>query len=212
MAGIFDSVGLTYEKAYRQLPEQLAALDWLLPRLPDRARVLDIGSGTGRPTAEQLANAGCQVTGIDVSATMVELARRQVPAARFELADVRTFPGLNGEWDAICAFFPLLSMPRSELDATLVAIANGLAPGGYFLFATVPGDWEDAEMVWMGHQFTATSYPAETYLERLLTCGLEIAHHHLSIFRPDFPGMDDETQLFVYTRKPAALGAASGAG
>lgn len=42
-------------------------------------------------------------------------------------------------------------------------------------------------MVWMGHQFRATSYPAETYLERLRTCGLEIARHRVSTFRPGPP-------------------------
>jgi hypothetical protein len=57
----------------------------------------------------------------------------------------------------------------------------------------------------MGHQVKATSYPAETFLERLRACRLEIIHHRLSTFRPEFPGMDDETHLFVYAHKPVAF-------
>ncbi|WP_328297358.1 class I SAM-dependent methyltransferase [Streptomyces sp. NBC_00435] len=52
--------------------------------------MLDIGSGTGRPVSHTLVEAGCEVTGIDGSSTMVELARQQVPGARFELQDVRS--------------------------------------------------------------------------------------------------------------------------
>ncbi|UPZ26405.1 methyltransferase domain-containing protein [Streptomyces sp. LRE541] len=205
VAGLFDTIGLRYEEAYQHLPEQLASLEWLLARLPASARVLDIGSGTGRPTAELLANAGHRVTGIDVSATMADLAAQQVPSAHFALADVRTFEDLATGWDAICAYFPLLSMPRPELDATLAAITEGLAPGGYFIFATVPCDWDDDTMVWMGHQVKATSYPADVYVEKLRGCGLEIAHHAVTTFQPRFPGMDAETHLFVYARKPLGI-------
>ncbi|NWJ69683.1 methyltransferase domain-containing protein, partial [Pseudonocardia sp. ICBG1122] len=73
-SNIFDSLGISYEHAYGHLPEQLAALEWLTARLPEGARVLDIGSGTGKPAAAHLVKAGCTVTGIDTSATMIELS------------------------------------------------------------------------------------------------------------------------------------------
>ncbi|HWR48347.1 MAG TPA: methyltransferase domain-containing protein [Pseudonocardiaceae bacterium] len=198
----FDALGLTYEKTYAHMPERLAAISWLAARLPAGAKVLDVGSGTGRPTADLLASAGYQVTGIDVSATMIELARAQVPAARFEQTDVRLLPDRQGGWDAVCAFFSLLQMPREELDTTLARIAGWLALGGYFIFATVPFDAEETVVDWMGHSVKTSSYPAETYLERLRGAGLEIAHHHLSTFQPDYPGADVEEHLFVYARKP----------
>lgn len=198
----FDILGKTYEDTYAQLPEQLAAVEWLLARLPERARVMDIGSGTGRPTAELIAAAGHAVTGYDVSRTMVELARAQVPSARFELADVRTLPDAPGRWDAVTAFFPLLQMPRVDLDATLARIAHWLAPGGLLLFATVPFDAEDEEIQWMGQTIRCTSYPAETYLRLLREAGLDIVHEQTSVFHPDFPGMGAEEHLFVYARKP----------
>ncbi|MFE2247038.1 methyltransferase domain-containing protein [Streptomyces lavendulae] len=198
----FDVLGKVYEETYAHLPEQLAAIDWLLARLPERARVMDIGSGTGRPTADLIAAAGHQVTGYDVSATMVDLARTQVPAARFERADVRALPGTPGQWDAVTAFFPLLQMPRTDLDATLARIADWLAPGGLFVFATVPFDAEDEEIQWMGQTVRCTSYPVETYGRLLRAAGLEIEHERVSVFHPDFPGMGAEEHLFVHARKP----------
>ncbi|MFJ9843518.1 class I SAM-dependent methyltransferase [Kitasatospora sp. NPDC101155] len=198
----FDALGKTYEDTYAHLPEQLAAIDWLLARLPEGARVLDIGSGTGRPTAERIATAGHRVTGWDVSQTMVDLARTQVPGARFELADVRAMPEAPGSWEAITAFFPLLQMPRTDLDATLAKVARWLAPGGLFAFATVPFDAEDEELQWMGHTIRCTSYPAQTYRKLLEGAGLVVVHEQLSVFQPDFPGMGEEEHLFIRAVKP----------
>ncbi|MEU8975305.1 methyltransferase domain-containing protein [Streptomyces monashensis] len=198
----FDVLGKTYEDTYAHLPEQLAAIDWLLARLPQKARVMDIGSGTGRPTADRIASQGHSVTGYDVSQVMVDLARMQVPAARFELADVRTLADAPGRWDAITAFFPLLQMPRADLDVILTRIANWLAPGGMFVFATVPFDAEDEEIQWMGQTVRCTSYPAHTYGQLLRKAGLVVVHEQLSVFHPDFPGMGPEEHLFLYAVKP----------
>ncbi|WP_171164261.1 methyltransferase domain-containing protein [Streptomyces sp. I05A-00742] len=201
-ARLFDALGKTYEDTYSGNPAQLAAIDWLLARLPERARVMDIGSGTGRPTAALITAAGHDVTGYDVSKTMTELARAQVPRARFEQADVRTLPETPGQWDAITAFFPLLQMPRADLDATLARIARWLAPGGLLAFATVPSDIEDQEIRWMGRTLRCTSYPAETYGRLLREAGLDVVHEHLDTFHPDFPGAPPEEHLFIHARKP----------
>lgn len=202
----FDALGLAYERAYGHQPERRAALDWLLAHLPAGARVLDIGSGTGRPTAEVLAGAGHAVTGIDVSATMVELARRQVPGARFEQVDVRDFAVEDGSWDAVCAFFSLLQMPRPELDATLRRIAGWLAPGGCFVLAAVPADIEELDILFLGQPLRVTSYPAERYVELLRDAGLEVVHARTSRFRPEVSGASEaaseEEELFCYARRP----------
>ena len=201
-AQLFDTLGIQYEHAYGQLPERLAAIDWLVARLPPRARVLDIGSGTGRPAADLLTRAGHAVTGIDVSATMTDIARRQVPGARFEQVDVRDFITADASWDAVCAFFSLLQMPRRDLDATLRRIASWLVPGGWFVLGTVPADVEELELRWMDQPLRATSYSSERYLELLHAAGLEIVHAQTSSFRPDFPGMDAEDEWFCYARRP----------
>jgi SAM-dependent methyltransferase len=173
-ARVFDLLGLTYEQAYGHNPEHLAAIDWLIAHLPEAAKVMDAGSGTGRPTAERLAGAGHDVTGYDVSPTMVELARRQVPAARFEIADIRVLPATPGAWDAIAAFFPLLMMSRSDIAGTLRRMAGWLAPGGLLVFATAPFDLADAKFEWMGQPARGSSYPAEDYRRLLGDAGLEI--------------------------------------
>ncbi|MBE9372949.1 class I SAM-dependent methyltransferase [Saccharopolyspora sp. HNM0983] len=200
----FDELGARYEQAFAELPEQRAALDWLVRRLAPGAAVLDVGAGTGRPTAERLSAAGMQVLGIDVSAAMVDLARERVPGARFERADARTFDTPAGSWDAVCAFFALLIMSRPQLDACLRRLAAWVAPGGYLVFAAALADAADAEVDFLGRSIRVSSYPAEEYLQRLRAAGLRIEHTRIIRFAPDDPAAQPEPQLFCCASKPAA--------
>ncbi|MGW7330809.1 class I SAM-dependent methyltransferase [Streptomyces sp. NPDC054840] len=160
-----------------------------------------MGSGTGRPTAEALARAGCAVTGIDVSAAMVELARAAVPQARFEQADVRTYTPERAGFDAVCSFFPLLVMDQPEVAGALDRMASWLAPGGYFVMATVPGDIRGLDIEWMGHEVTVSSLSTEAHLARLADLGLEVLHHHTAHFQPADDRAGPEEHLFCYARR-----------
>ncbi|MFD9084777.1 class I SAM-dependent methyltransferase [Streptomyces erythrochromogenes] len=200
-AEVFDALGERYEELFGQVPGQIEALDWLTARLPAGARVLDVGSGTGRPTAETLVRAGCDVTGIDVSPAMVALARARVPGARFEQADVRTYTPPTGGFDAVCSFFPLLVMDQPEVAAALDRMASWTAPGGYFVMATVPGDIRGLDIEWMGHEVTVSSLSTEDHLARLADRGLEVLHHHTATFRPADDLAVPEEHLFCYARR-----------
>ncbi|AOT57523.1 MULTISPECIES: class I SAM-dependent methyltransferase [Streptomyces] len=202
-AEVFDAVGARYEEVFAGVPGQLAALDWLADRLPPGARVLDVGSGTGRPAAERLVRAGFDVTGIDVSAEMVRVARERVPGARFERADVRTFEPPAGGYDAVCAFFPLLVMDQPEVADSLTRMASWVAPGGALVLATVPGDIRGLDIVWMGHRVTVSSLSAEEHLRLLAGAGLEVVHHHTAVYRPHGPDAGPEEHLYVHARRPA---------
>lgn len=202
-AEVFDEVGARYEEVFADVPGQLAALDWLVECLPAGARVLDVGSGTGRPTAERLVRAGFDVTGIDVSAEMVRVARERVPGARFQQADVRTFDAPEGGYDAVCSFFPLLVMDQPEVAASLTRMASWVAPGGALALATVPGDIRGLDIVWMGHPVTVSSLSAAEHLRLLRAAGLEVVHHHTALYRPHGPDAQPEEHLYVHARRPA---------
>jgi ubiquinone/menaquinone biosynthesis C-methylase UbiE len=105
---VFDSLGQDYETAFAGFSARREEAERLARALPAHARVLDIGCGTGKPVAEVLAAAGHQVTGYDVSPTMVELARARVPGARFEVGDLRALDQPAGAWDAVVAYYSLL--------------------------------------------------------------------------------------------------------
>ena len=117
-------------------------------RLPGRAKVLELGCGAGVPCSRKLAERH-DVLGVDLSRRQVELARANVPAARFEKADMtaRDFP--DGEFDGVAAFYSILHVPRAEQPALIAKIARWLKPGGLFLASLGTGT-PDITEPWLG--------------------------------------------------------------
>ncbi|WP_409181445.1 class I SAM-dependent DNA methyltransferase [Amycolatopsis sp. VS8301801F10] len=201
-AELFDAIGAQYEEAFGHRPVVEAAVRELIDVLPPSARVLDVGSGTGRPAAAELAAAGHRVTGIDVSGKMVRIAREQVPGAEFVQADVREWQTAPGTWDAVCAFFSFVQLSRTETEQVLGRIAGWLAPGGRFALVTVPGDIEDVPIEFLGHSIRVTSFPADALTDRVRAAGLEVTGTRTERFEPDKPGAEPEEHLLISARKP----------
>jgi SAM-dependent methyltransferase len=202
-AEVFDALGKDYETAFRTATAQRDTITGLLEDLPPRAKVLDLGAGTGRPTAELLAAAGHDVTGYDVAPKMVEIARAQVPGARFELGDLRELKFADGTWDAITAFFSMLQLPRAEQEAVIGRLAAWLKPGGHLVFATVPADVDGVDIVFMGHAVRASSFTAEALTGHLRAAGLEIVREEQAEFVPDHPGATPEPHVYLTARRPS---------
>ncbi|RJQ86224.1 class I SAM-dependent DNA methyltransferase [Amycolatopsis panacis] len=201
-AEVFDAIGADYEAAFGPRPVAGRAVRGLLAVLPAGARVLDLGSGTGRPVAADLAAAGHRVTGLDVSGEMVRIARAQVPGAEFVQADVRYWETGPESWDAVCAFFSFLQMTRADTEAVLARVAGWLAPGGLLALATVPADVEDLPIEFLGHRMVVTSYSAEALADRVRAAGFEVLETHRETFAPDKPGAEPEEHLLISARKP----------
>ena len=97
---------------------------WLaraLELIPGGSEVLDLGCGAGVPMTAALA-AGRYVTGVDLSARQIDLARAAVPDATFIQADMTTLDRPPRSLDAVVAFYSLTHVPRAELPSLLTAI------------------------------------------------------------------------------------------
>ncbi|MFC9465249.1 class I SAM-dependent methyltransferase [Streptomyces coelicoflavus] len=200
-AAAFDALGAEYEKAFAGSRTHHRSLEWLLARLAPGSRVLDVGSGTGRPTAETLANAGHAVLGIDVSPVMVELAAQQVPAATFQCADVRDVPLADGSFDAVCVYFSLLQLDRREQRDLVRRLARLLRPEGYLVLATVPLDVDGVDATFMGQPVRVTSFPAQELIALAEDAGLEVLAQEASMFTPAHPDARPEPHLFLHCRR-----------
>lgn len=108
--------------------------------LPPHADVLEAGCGTGT-TALRLAGSTAHILGTDISAAMIEIARRKLlePDApvnvTFEVAALDDASLPEGPFDAVMAF-NILHLSRN-LDAALAALARRVRPGGLFISKTV---------------------------------------------------------------------------
>lgn len=104
--------------------------------------ILELGCGTG-VHGIMLAEHGYEVTGIDISKSMLDAAARrhaQQPSSiaervSFLPGDVRDFE-LEGQFDVVLALFHVMSYQRSNDDLSKVfeRVKTHLAPGGVFIF------------------------------------------------------------------------------
>lgn len=97
-------------------------------------RILDLGCGTGNH-AIPLVRRGYEVTGVDLSADMVALAREKAVAASgaatFEVGDLRTVD-LGRTFDAVLILFAVLGylVADEDIRAGLRTARRHLRPGG----------------------------------------------------------------------------------
>lgn len=200
-ATVFDALGADYERAFAASADHHASLDRLLAGLAPGSRVLDVGSGTGRPTAQALADAGHRVLGVDVSPVMTALAARQVPTGEFRCADIRETHLAQEEFDAVCVYFSLLQMSRGEQTTLLGRLARSLKPGGLLVAATVPVDAEGVDAVFMGQPVRVSSFGAEEFGALMARTGLTVEWQRSALFTPDHPAGAPEPHMFLHCRR-----------
>jgi SAM-dependent methyltransferase len=223
-AAAYDNIGDRYDEAFPHKDGQLRSGEWLLERLPPRAHVLDIGCGTGLPTLRQLVDGGCQVTGLDLSPTMCDLARRNVPEARIIQAALLDAPDAIASansvvagadsavagadsavqdperFDAVVAFFSLLHLPRARMSKALAMVRRMLKPGGWFALAMVEADVDDQVISFLGQQIRVTGYLRDDLRALLKSCGFVVEEEHALSYAPATTQAQPEIQLFVNCR------------
>jgi demethylmenaquinone methyltransferase/2-methoxy-6-polyprenyl-1,4-benzoquinol methylase len=95
-------------------------------------RVLDLACGTG-DLAFAAAARGAEVTGLDLTPRMIELARGKAPdtGVRFLVGDMMALPFRDASFDVVTTGYGLRNVP--VLDTSIAEIHRVLAPGGLLL-------------------------------------------------------------------------------
>jgi ubiquinone/menaquinone biosynthesis C-methylase UbiE len=135
-------VAETYDPMTRHLLPYDNIAAYLVTRLrayrPELNRILDLACGTGNLTIP-LAQAGYQVTGLDISPEMLAVAREKAAEAGLDISFVcqnmcQSYPG--EPVDAITCFYGGLNFLNSSqaLREGLAAAQAALKPGGLFAF------------------------------------------------------------------------------
>ncbi|WP_194909252.1 class I SAM-dependent methyltransferase [Catenulispora rubra] len=203
-AAAFDFIGERYDEAFPHKEGQVAAGQWLVGQLEPGARVLDVGCGTGVPTARQLVTAGARVTGIDISPVMLELARTNVPQADFRLLDITEIDSGIGPFDGVVAFFSLLMLPRAQILGALGRLHRVLRPGGYLALAMVEADMDDVPIPFLGVSVHVSGFFPEQLRRLTIEAGFEVLEEHSLKYAPSSAQALPEIQQFLYCRRAIA--------
>jgi ubiquinone/menaquinone biosynthesis C-methylase UbiE len=196
----FDAIGVRYDEAFPHKEGQIACIERLLAELPAGARVLDAGAGTGLPTARRLVDAGCAVTCVDFSPTMLDQARLNVPEAAFLLSDLLDLPDQPGQYEAVTAFFSLLMLPRAQIGAALGLFHRVLTPGGRLAVAMVEADVDDMPIPFLGYWLRVTAYTQPQWRVVLEEAGFATEWEDVRTYIPE-QAAQPEVQLFTLCRR-----------
>jgi cyclopropane fatty-acyl-phospholipid synthase-like methyltransferase len=173
-------------------------LDDLLARLDDGSEVLDLGCGRGVPFTQKLARRH-RVTGVDISARQIELARTLVPEAEFVQADATSVRKAPESLDAVVSLFMLGHVPPGEQGPLLRGIAGWLRPGGLLLATMATSGTEEVDPDWLGAPMYFASHTPAQNRALVHAAGLEllrdrvIPHHE--------PGHGDVSFMWLFARK-----------
>lgn len=171
----------------------------VLEQLPPAATVLELGCGVGLPTTLALAQR-FQVTGIDLSARHVALARRNVPNATFLHEDMTRLSFSPASFDAVVAFYSIIHVPRGEHPDLLRAIATWLKPGGLFVAAMGTTDAEaQFSPDWLGAPMYWSHFDSQTNQRLIREAGLQSLSAREETAEEDGVPV---TFLWVVARKP----------
>lgn len=117
------------------------AIDGFATAVQGLGPVLDVGCGPGDLTA-YLSERGLDVSGVDLSARMIDHARRRHPEQRFAVASATELALDDSSLGGILAWWSLFNLPRHILPLVLQSFARALVPGGHLIIGMHGGDGE----------------------------------------------------------------------
>jgi SAM-dependent methyltransferase len=170
----------------------------LARRLPGRARVLDLGCGSGIPSTRMLAQR-FEVVGVDISEAQIGLARQNVPEATFIHGDFAEIELPEASFDGVAALYSISHVPREEHARLFARIARWLVPGGLFLATLGATDSPQWVGEWLGVPMFFSSHDADTNRALLRAAGFTLELDEIVEMREPEGSV---AFLWVIARKP----------
>jgi SAM-dependent methyltransferase len=131
----FDEIAAEYDESLppHVVEHYLAKRVAFIERLSPDGRILDVGCGTG-VVASRLAGLGHEVTGVDPSASMLEILRQRDPAVEAVQGSATALPFEDGEFAlAFCVAVMHHIAAPAEVHTALGEMVRVTRPGGLVL-------------------------------------------------------------------------------
>lgn len=195
----------------------------MLARARDRGfrTALDVGCGEGR-FCRLLRPLGIATVGIDPTAALIEEAGRRDPDGDYRIGAAEQLDFADASFDLVVSYLSLIDIP--DIASAIAEMARVLKPGGTLLIANLnsfttaasPPGWrrdtegkrsyypidnymgERADWVgWRAIRIRNWHRPLSTYMQLLLSAGLELRHFDEPQPSPDAPADEIEQQRRV---------------
>ena len=196
----YDHCAPSYSKDRSDLAER--ELNLVTDRLSHGSSVLDVGCGSGVPIAGYLAK-HYKVTGVDISTSMIELAKRNVPSGRLIKSDIMSVNFEKDAFDAIVSFYSVFHVPRDEHQELFRRFALWLRPGGFLLVTLALQDEGRGytEDDFFGVTMYWSNFGIETYRHMLRVAGFRIENEAIIGHGYENPNVAAERHPFIFAVK-----------
>lgn len=143
--------------------------------------LLDLGCGTGSPTATFFLERDWDVHGVDISKGMLELAARITPKMKCTHCDMCSFSAEEASYDGVCAIYSFFHVPLESQASLLARIARLLKPEGKLLMTYATDAYTgkprfDGTMEFMGERLYYGHETPEILHAQLNDAGLKLLH------------------------------------
>lgn len=139
----YDAIAEDYATRFQDVltktPLDRAVLAGFAELVGEGGEVADLGCGPGRVTAH-LASLGLSVFGLDLSESMLAVARRENPGLRFEQGSMLELRLADGALAGVVSWYSSIHTPVDRLPDLFAEFHRVLAPGGHLLVAFQVGD------------------------------------------------------------------------
>jgi len=177
---------------------------YVLDRFADCVRLVgpacDMGCGPGH-VARYLHERGVRMCGVDLSAEMVERARRLNPGIAFMQGNMLALDAEAEAWAGIAAFYSIIHIPRGDVVRALRELRRVLSLGGLLLLGFHLGDDAIHLDDWWGNKvcvdfFFFRSGEMAGYLK---SAGFEIEE---IVERDPYPEVEHQSRrAYIFARK-----------
>ena len=169
----YDKIAEKYHKQ-RSKHSSKSLLTKFSKLLPKGSTVLDLGCGAGVPVTKFFVQKGYEVTGIDFSKSMLKLARKNVPEARFIKMDITKMKFKPNAFDGAVSFYAIIHIQREKHAGIYKKLHDTLKPDAIILFNPGTDNWEGYEEDFLGARMFWSQYDPKKTLKIIKNAGFEI--------------------------------------
>ncbi|AXB42552.1 class I SAM-dependent methyltransferase [Amycolatopsis albispora] len=152
----YNAIATGYAERFEgvhEIPLVRAMLGAFAELTRDNGPVLDVGSGPGWVTW-YLDSLGVKVSGVDLSTSMLQLARETYPGLRFEEGSMTALDQPDHSLAGLVAWYSIIHIGAEDLPAVFAEFRRVLMPGGHLALAFQVGDDTVHHSEGFGHQIS----------------------------------------------------------
>ena len=137
----YDKIAAWWEQNHKDSQYGVQYVRRAIHQVKNKYSALDVGCGSGGQIIDTILSAGFSLTALDVSQSMIQIAKCKHPTANFVNADFTTWTA-ETTFDLIVAWDSVFHAPRNLQHLVVQKLCSHLSPLGILIFTAggISGD------------------------------------------------------------------------